>query len=155
MNQLLPVWEIALGSLGLILTLLIHGFGMAYAQKKHRDFRRFARLRVRHQLTFSLLILLLASTHFAEVLLWAGALKVLGAMAVFRDAFYYAAVTYTTLGYAESTLSHEWRILAPMMAMSGVFAFGWTTSVLFAIVSEQAREVRDANPLAARDPGAA
>ena len=62
---------------------------------------------------------------------------VVGAIATFRDAYYYVAVTYTTLGYAEGTLATPWRILAPMMAMSGVFAFGWTTSVLFAIVGTQ------------------
>jgi hypothetical protein len=154
MEQWLPVWEILLGSVALILSLLIHGFGMAYVQKTHRDFRQSPRLRAYHQLTFSVLIVMLASTHFFEVLLWAGALTALGAVAVFRDSFYFTAVTYTTLGYAENTLSHQWRILAPMMAMSGVFAFGWTTSVLFAIVSDQAREMRESGGKA-RDADAA
>ena len=67
-------------------------------------------------------------------LLWAGALITTGAVPLFRDAYYYVAVTYTTLGYAEGTLGPQWRILAPMMAMSGLFAFGWTISVLFSIV---------------------
>jgi len=104
---------------------------------------------------------MLAATHFLEVLLWAGALSALGAIAVFRDSFYYAAVTYTTLGYAENTLTHQWRILAPMMAMSGVFAFGWTTSVLFAIVSDQVKQTRESGRVAResgavpRDPGEA
>ena len=139
MDRWLPVWEILFGSAGLIVSLLVHGFGMAYVQQKHRDAQRFARFRFHRQLSFSLLILLLLTTHLVEVLLWAAALVLTGAIGVFRDAFYYSAVTYTTLGYDENTLSHEWRILAPMMAMSGVFAFGWTTSVLFAIVSTQAK----------------
>jgi hypothetical protein len=45
------------------------------------------------------------------------------------------SVTYTTLGYAEDTLSDNWRILAPLIAMAGLFAFGWTASVMFGIVS--------------------
>ena len=60
---------------------------------------------MRHQFTFSALILLLATTHLVEVLLWAGALMAVGAMRIFRDAFYYTSVTYTTLGYAENTAS--------------------------------------------------
>src|SRR4029453_6250839 len=111
---------------------------------KNRDYQRFAPFRFRGQVTFSLLILTLAITHFLEVLLWAGALMAIGAMTVFRDAFYYTAVTYPPLGYAENTLPHHWRILAPMMAMSGVFAFGWTTSVLFAIVSAPDKKKNDA-----------
>ena len=143
MERWLPVWEILLGSVALILSLLMHGVGMAYVQKKHRDFRRSLRFREYPQITFSFLIAMLAATHFFEVLLWAGALTALGAVTVFRDSFYYTAVTYTTLGYAENTLPHQWRILAPMMAMSGVFAFGWTTSVLFAIVTDRAKEMRE------------
>jgi Ion channel len=135
MDRWLPIWEILLGSAGLIVSLLVHGFGMAYVQKKNRDYQRFAPFRFRRQVTFSLLILLLVCTHLVEVLLWAAALVFTGAVPVIRDAFYYAAVTYTTLGYNENTLSHHWRIIAPMIAMSGVFAFGWTTSVLFSIVS--------------------
>lgn len=153
MEQWLPVWEILLGSVALILSLLLHGVGMAAVQKAHRDFQNSPRLRTFRQLTFSILIAMLAATHFVEVLLWAAALSALGAIAVFRDSFYYAAVTYTTLGYAENTLTHQWRILAPMMAMSGVFAFGWTTSVLFAIVSDQVKQTR-ASDRVARDGGA-
>ena len=136
MERWLPIWEILLGTAGLLASLLVHGFGMALVQRQNRDFRRSAALRLRRELTFSALILMLAATHFVEVLLWAGALVVIEAIPVFRDAFYYAAVTYTTLGYNENALSHHWRIIAPMMAMSGVFAFGWTTSVLFSIVAQ-------------------
>jgi len=143
MERWLPVWEILLGSVALILSLLLHGLGMAYVQKTHRDFEQSQRFRAYHQLTFSVLIAMLAATHFFEVLLWAGAMTAIGVIPVFRDSFYYTAVTYTTLGYAENTLPHQWRILAPMMAMSGVFAFGWTTSVLFAIVSDQVKAIRE------------
>jgi hypothetical protein len=137
MEQWLPLWEILLGAVGLIVSLMIHGVGMAFVQRKNRDYQRFAPFRFRRQATFSLLIFFLMCTHLIEVLLWAAALIVIGAIPGIRDAFYYAAVTYTTLGYQETALSHTWRILAPIMAMSGVFAFGWTTSVLFAIVSAQ------------------
>ena len=27
-------------------------------------------------------------------------------------------------------LPRQWRLLSPMLAMSGLFAFGWTTGVL-------------------------
>jgi len=143
MEQWLPVWEITIGAAALIVSLLFHGFGMALVQRKHRDYMRLRPFRFGRQLTFSVLILLLIATHLIEVLLWAASLQAVGAITQFRHAFYYVAVTYTTLGYAEGTLSLQWRILAPMMAMSGVFAFGWTTSVLFAIVSENSKADSD------------
>jgi len=137
MDQWRPIWEIVFGTGTLIASLMIHGVGMLYVQRRNRDYRELPPLGLRREAAFSLLILALMFTHVVEVLLWALALIIIGAIPTFRDAYYYVAVTYTTLGYAEGTLTPQWRILAPMMAMSGVFAFGWTTSVLFAIVGSQ------------------
>ena len=134
MDQWRPFWEIAFGTGTLIVSLMIHGVGMLVIQRMNQDYQKMPPLHWRREMAFSLLIFLMLCTHLVEVLLWAEALVLMGAMAAFRDAYYYVAVTYTTLGYAENTLTPQWRILAPMMAMSGVFAFGWTTSVLFSIV---------------------
>ena len=137
MDQWRPIWEIAFGIATLIASLMIHGVGMLFVQRRNRDYRKLPPLGLRREAAFSLLVLALMFTHVIEVLLWSLALIVIGAIPTFRDAYYYVAVTYTTLGYAEGTLTPQWRILAPMMAMCGVFAFGWTTSVLFAIVGMQ------------------
>ena len=134
MDQWRPVWELVFGTSALIVSLIFHGIGMFYIQRLNRDYQRLPPLHLRREAAFSLLIFLMLLTHLLEILLWAGALITTGAVPLFRDAYYYVAVTYTTLGYAEGTLGPQWRILAPMMAMSGLFAFGWTISVLFSIV---------------------
>ena len=134
MDRFFPIGEIAFGSAMLILSLIIHGFGMLIVQRSNRHFQELA-LGFRREAAFSLLILMLLLTHMVEMLMWASMLTWGGAIATFRNSYYYVAVTYTTLGYGEGTLSEPWRIMAPMMAMSGVFAFGWTTSVLFSIVA--------------------
>ena len=134
MDQWRPIWEMVFGTGALIVSLIIHGIGMFYIQRLNRDYQRLPPLHLRREAAFSLLIILMLLTHLLEILLWAGALITTGAVPLFRDAYYYVAVTYTTLGYAEGTLGPHWRILAPMMAMSGLFAFGWTISVLFSIV---------------------
>ena len=142
MERWLPLWEIAFGAGTLIASLIIHGFGMLFVQRRNRDYQQLPAFALRREVAFSVLILMLMFTHLIEVLLWAAALVLIDVIPVFRDAYYYAAVTYTTLGYAEGTLAPQWRILAPMMAMSGVFAFGWTTSVLFAIVGDRSAAMR-------------
>ena len=109
MDQLRPIWEIALGAGTLIATLMVHGVGMFYIQHINRDYRRMVPLHLRRELAFSFMILLMLCTHLVEVFLWAAALTWTGAIATFRDAYYYAAVTYTTLGYAENTLTSQWR----------------------------------------------
>ncbi len=136
MDQLRPVWEIAVGAGALVASLMFHGAGMFWIQRRNLHYRGLPPLHFQRELAFSFLILLLLATHVIEVLLWSCALLGLGAIATFREAYYYVTVTYTTLGYGEGTLAQQWRVLAPMIAMSGVFAFGWTTSVLFSIVGD-------------------
>jgi len=139
-----PALEIALGTIPLLVTLFIHGIGMYVVQ--HQFEARGAaiyRSGSRGQLFFAAMIILMLVTHLVEMLVWAATLNSLEAVAAFRDAFYYAASTYTTLGYAESMLPHDWRLLGPMIAISGLFTFGWTTGVLVSLVSQSYRERRE------------
>jgi hypothetical protein len=142
MNQGTPVVEILLGTLPLIASVLIHGVGMGLVQHTFET-RGLPKYRAgkRAALVFAAMIVLMLVTHLAEICMWSLALVGVEAIAGFRDAFYYVAGTYTTLGYGEGTLPKEWRLLAPMIAISGLFAFGWTTGVLFHVVT-QASQLR-------------
>ncbi len=137
MQTLPPVWEIGMASLLLVVSTLIHGLGMYVVQ---RNFVRFwpknPDARAQRQLVLGWLIFLMLTTHMTEVSLWSFVLLATGALPDARDAFYYASVTYTTLGYEDIVLPRAWRLLSPMMAISGLFAFGWTTGVLVDIVSQ-------------------
>jgi hypothetical protein len=136
-----------MGALLLVASTSLHGLGMYVVHDRFdRHWSEFRRQRLRRQVFFSGLVLLILTTHLAEMLLWGCTLVVVGAIPIFRDAYYYAAVTYTTLGYGAEMLPQGWRILAPMIAMSGFFAFGWTTGVLVNLVGRMHQ--RDAPPVA-------
>jgi Ion channel len=132
-----PLLEILLGTVPLLGTLFIHGAGMNLVQWRLRQ-RGAPRRRSRllPDVDFALMILVILVTHLAEIALWTGTLIFLGAIPSLRDAFYYVAGTYTTLGYGEGTLPEVWRLMGPMIAISGLFAFGWTTSVLMNVVAQ-------------------
>jgi hypothetical protein len=132
-----PLFEILLGTLPLLATLFLHGAGMNVVQRGFRRNRRNPRpSRLRDNVFFAATILVMVITHLCEIGLWTATLIGLGAIESLRDAYYYVAGTYTTLGYGEGTLPQQWRLLAPMIAISGLFAFGWTTSVLMNLVAQ-------------------
>ncbi len=137
----MPAVEIALGTIPLLATLFIHGVGM-YAVMRGFERRGVAIYRTGStgELFFGLMVAMMLATHLLEMFVWAAALGAIGAVATFRDAFYYVACTYTTLGYGEGTLTREWRLLGPMIGISGLFAFGWTTGVLVNLVSQAYQE---------------
>jgi hypothetical protein len=139
-----PALEIVLGTIPLLMTLFIHGVGMYFVQHQFevRGVRLY-RSGKRGQLFFAAMILVMLFTHLVEMLVWAAMLNSLEAVNAFRDAFYYVACTYTTLGYGEGSLPYDWRLLGPMIAISGLFAFGWTTGVLVSLVAQSYRERRE------------
>jgi Ion channel len=137
LNQGTPIFEILLGTLPLIGSVLIHGAGMGLVQRVFET-RAIHLYRAHgHALGyFAAIIALMLVTHLVEIFMWSAVLVGIEAVESFRDAFYYAAGTYTTLGYGEGTLPKPWRLLAPMIAISGLFAFGWTSGTLFNIVTQ-------------------
>jgi hypothetical protein len=81
-------------------------------------------------------VCVLVCLHFVEILLWAGTyLLVAGAeIASSEAAIYFSAVTFTTLGYGDITLSSEWRLLSGFEAINGILLIGWSTAFVFAVL---------------------
>ncbi len=86
----------------------------------------------------SILILVAAgmlSAHLSEIASWASVLTWWKIFPDFRTSFYFSAVTYTTVGYGDLVLPDQWRIFAAAEALTGILMCGWSTGVLFAVVS--------------------
>jgi hypothetical protein len=78
----------------------------------------------------------LAVLHFAETLIWAVPLYERAIIPSMRDSYYYVLESYTTLGEGNVALPDRWRLLGPIIGMSGLFTFGWTGSVLVSIMTD-------------------
>lgn len=72
--------------------------------------------------------------HLMSIVLWSAALVYGGIIPQWAAAARFAALSYTTLG-SHRELTDEWYMLAPIIAISGMFTFAWTASVLVTIVS--------------------
>ena len=81
-------------------------------------------------------VLVLMAAHLGEVIVWALAYFVLNAAPDGSDIVYFAFVNYTTLGYGDITPTEDWKLLGPMTAMNGVLLFGWSTAVIFHVLSK-------------------
>jgi hypothetical protein len=72
--------------------------------------------------------------HLLQITVWAAFYQLDGCFPDFATSFYYSATSYSTVGYGDVVLPHEWRILGAVEAVTGVIMFGWSTGVLFTIV---------------------
>jgi hypothetical protein len=131
---------IIIGSVILVCLVLFHGMGIHWVSSIHK--RGELRLRAGRPHVFAALVLfgiaifLLLALHIIGVLLWAVALTHLGLIRTAKDAIYFCANAYTTLGYGQVDLDPQYRIISPIIGMSGLFTFAWTTSMLVNIVRD-------------------
>ena len=91
---------------------------------------------------FGRAVLLMLVLHIVDMTIWATVMVRLGLIPDVRDSLYFTANSYTTLGYGGMPLGFGWRELGPMMAISGLFTFAWTTGTMFNVVAYQ-RELID------------
>jgi hypothetical protein len=73
--------------------------------------------------------------HLSQIGLWAIAYALVGAAPSGVDYLYFAFVNYTTLGYGDVVPVRRWLLLGPMTAMNGVLLFGWSTAVIFHVLT--------------------
>jgi hypothetical protein len=136
----------AFGATVLTVTMLLHGWGLGRIVKGYRrsaaQLLRKAAHPYRASLAFGEAIFLMLVLHLAENWLWTLVIYKAGLIRSVRDCFYFVANCYTTLAYGDVPLGIGWRELSPIIAISGLFTFGWTTSVMFNVVGYQ-QDLRD------------
>lgn len=137
-----PLLEVfAVGAAVLVGVTLVHGSVLG---RIVRDYHRGAKSLLEHanhpfwaSVQFGRAVLLMLVLHIIDMTIWATVLTRLGLVPDPRSSLYFTANSYTTLGYGGMLLGSGWRELGPMMAISGLFTFAWTTGVMFNVVGYQ------------------
>lgn len=121
------------------LTMITHGLGTSWWL--HHVGRRYPKADRRLSVTGKAGVviktaLFMITLHFAEILLWALAYLLVAGneLGSFEAAVYFSAVTFTTVGYGDITLSSDWRLLSGFEAIGGIVLIGWTTAFLYAVL---------------------
>ena len=126
----------ALGIAILLLVMLVHGFTLLQIAKRY-EVKSFLYL-AEHKhssvaLVFYISILCLFLTHIIEIFIWGVALWAFKLLPVLSESILFAGSTYTAMGFMEDILPPGWKMLAIIIAFSGMFAFAWTASVMISM----------------------
>jgi hypothetical protein len=146
LSAVMPAADLLLGGVVMIFIVLVHAAGVRAVtthvlRRTQVIMQRPARWRA--DILMSSIVFMLLSLHVLEMFLWAAALVYSGLVPDWRAAGFFAGNTYTTVGYGNFILPNGWRMVAPIIAMSGLFTFGWSGSVLVDFV-RRINTIRDA-----------
>jgi hypothetical protein len=136
-----PGAQIGLGLILLGLTVGFHGALILGTLQPFRAFaqRLHARASVARQVALiltALLVLIVAT--LIEVGVWTAGLHLVGAISEPWTGFYFALVTYTTLGYGDVVLTEGYRLTGALCAVAGLLTIGLTTAFLIEVVRQLA-----------------
>jgi hypothetical protein len=127
---------IAFGILGICLVIHITGMVVLGEQlvrrrpqiERHLSFVHTSLLLMT---VFSIVILL----HVGEACVWAAFYYLRGLFADFETSLYFSMKTYSTIGYGDVLLPHDWRLVGTVEGITGVLLCGLSAAFLFAIVN--------------------
>jgi hypothetical protein len=144
-DEFKPMAALGIGSLMLVGLVLFHGVGLhgIFVQQKRRE--RLLRLGrpnlAAGALLFGCSVFLMLILHVVEILVWSSTLIHMGLVKHTYDAIYFCANAYTTLGMGNMDIDERWRNISPIIGISGLFTFAWTTSALVDVVSSNGRHL--------------
>jgi hypothetical protein len=144
--EVIPLADLAFGGGVLMLVMLVHALGLRVlgdhvSKRVHSVLRRPSLWHA--DLLMGSIIFLLLTLHLFEIFVWSAALVFSGLIPNWHEAGFFAGNTYTTIGYGNFVLASAWEMVAPIMAISGLFTFGWSGSVLVDYV-RRIQQIRDA-----------
>ena len=120
----------------LLIVMLIHGFALLQIAKRY-EVKTFLYLSEHKYssvaLVFYVSVLCLFLIHIFEIILWGISLRAFNLLPNLGESILFSGSTYTAMGFMDDLLPSGWKMLAIIIAFSGMFAFAWTASVMISM----------------------
>lgn len=125
-----------LGGVMLLIVMIFHG-ALLLQIAKHYEVKTFLYLAEKQYsavaVCFYVSVFCLFLVHIAEILIWGVVLYALKLIPALGQSILFGGSTYTAMGFMEDILPDGWKMLAVIIAFSGMFAFAWTASVMISM----------------------
>jgi hypothetical protein len=120
----------------LLLIMVFHGVVLLQITKRYevKTFLYLAEKKFSAVATcFYISVFCLFLAHIGEILIWGLSLYALKLLPSVGQSILFSGSTYTAMGFMEDILPVGWKMLAVIIASSGMFAFAWTASVMISM----------------------
>ena len=115
------------------MSLIFHGIALLQIAKRY-EVKTFLYLSEKRYssvaICFYISVFCLFLAHLAEIVIWGFAIYLFHLLPNLGDSILFSGSTYTAMGFMEDILPSGWKMLAVIIAFSGMFAFAWTASIM-------------------------
>lgn len=133
--------QLAVATVMVLLTVIIHGAGLAVLGRvlrlelRDENNRHVPQLSAR-SLAFTLaLVLGLFALHGVEIWLYATLYVALGAVNGIETGVYFSTTTYGTIGFSDIDMAPQWRLVGAIEGVNGILLLGWSTAFFVTVVT--------------------
>ena len=139
MSQLFA--QFAVATLLVVLCLVIHGLVLFNLSRVMRGESALEQMRHIRPLSprgagFTLLVVLtMFALHGFEIWIFALSYWLLGAVQGLEGALYFSTISYSTVGFSDTHILQQWRLVGAFESILGVFLLGWSTAFFFRMLS--------------------
>lgn len=130
--------NLAISTAMVVLTILIHFFGLAVLLLGVREVS--GRARDTGTVLFGaaaivMVVVGLVGLHTVEIWSYAAVYMLLGEFSSLEDALYFSTSTFSTVGYGDLTLSERHRLVGAIEGAVGFLMIGWSTAFLVTVTA--------------------
>ena len=144
--------QLLIGGVLIVVTVMVHALALDQIIRRIEKFIPFAYGRFKtvwKPVIVSGVVLAVFVAHIVEIWIWALFYLAVVNRAELPDlesALYFSTSTFTTVGFGDVHLLHDWRMISSIEAANGFMLFGWSTAFIFEIVAQlyrrEAQEIK-------------
>ena len=123
-----------------VLCVFVHGFGLFSLNRALRTEAAIERLTRVNALSprgvlFTLgVVVAMLALHGIEIWLFALTYLAIGAIPTLEASLYFSTISYSTVGYHDTHVLPDWRLLGAFESLLGMILLGWSTAFLFRMI---------------------
>ena len=80
-------------------------------------------------------MLALFTLHGIEIWLYAAVYLLIDAVQNLEAAVYYSTITYASIGFGDTEMARQWRLVGAIEGINGVLLLGWSTAFFVTVVA--------------------
>ena len=143
--------ELSVSMLMVLVTVAVHGIGLLYLTSllgwvDHGGFGLLPRsIAWRRAILAGTTSVALTVLHGLEIWIYALLYLWIGAVPGVRDAVYFSAISYATIGYSGGLIAEPWRLLGAIEGVNGTLLMGWSIAFFVTVIARLFPDVKHRN----------